>query len=88
MLFNWNVCLPVKPVKNHQSHHVILKLSKPQSHIRNFPYLTKEINSIPSISKIQVSFLIFGKITTVKLKTALTQLLKIILYIIQNIINK
>ena len=62
IIFTGTYAYLLKPVKNHQSHCVIFKLSKPQSHIRNFPYLTKEINSIPSISKIQVPFLLSGKL--------------------------
>ena len=53
----------LKPVRIHQSHCVRLKLSKPRSHIRNFPYLTKEINSISSSSKIQVLFLLLEEAT-------------------------
>ena len=62
IIFYWNLRLPVKPVRNHQSHYVSLKLSKPRSHIRNFPYLTKEINSITSSSKIQVLFLLLEEL--------------------------
>ena len=62
----------LKPIENHQSHCVRFKQSKPRSSLGNFPYLTKEINSIPSISKIQVYFLLSRKITTAKLKTVLT----------------
>ena len=52
----------LKPVRIHQSHCVSLNLSKPRSDIRNFPYLTKEINSMSSSSKIQVLFLLLEEL--------------------------
>ena len=62
----------LKPIKNHQSHCVSLKLSKPRSHIRDLPYLTVYL------AFVEYKFLstFWNKITIAKLKTALTQLLK------------